>query len=96
MKSSWYVCLFFASAIIVPGCSNHVEEDAISSKEVDSLINRAKQNLVFVDGGEFFLGDVGRGDGRPLNASRDNNKPAIEVKIDSYSISRYETTWGTF
>lgn len=96
MKSSWYVCLFFASAIIVPGCSNHVEEDAISSKEVDSLINRAKQNLVFVDGGEFFLGDVGRGDGRPFNASRDNNKPAIEVKIDSYSISRYETTWGDF
>lgn len=90
-----FLCFAFA-IFIASGCSNHVEEGALSSGEVESLINRAQQNLVYVDGGEFFLGDVGREDGRPFNASRDNNKPAIEVKLDSYSISQHETTWGDF
>lgn len=97
MKFNCYARLFFTFAVfVVSSCSNHIEQDAPSSGEIDSLINRAQQNLVYVDGGKFFLGDVGTDDGRPFNPLRENNKPAIEVELDSYSISRYETTWGDF
>lgn len=96
MHSNWYVCLFITSTFFASGCSNHVGDSKVSSEEVDSLINRVKQNLVHVDGGQFFIGDMGREDGQPFNPSKNNNKPAVEVRIDSYSISRYETTWGDF
>lgn len=97
MRFNWYACLFFAfSVIAVSGCKKDVEQHDRVSEDVESLINRAKQNLVYVDGGEFFLGDVGNDEGRPFNSLLGNNKPAIKVKLDSYSISRYETTWGDF
>jgi formylglycine-generating enzyme required for sulfatase activity len=55
---------------------------------------QALDNQVFVEGGAFMLGDVGRSDGTPYVTLTDFSRPAVEVSIDSYSISRYETTWG--
>ncbi|PPI83782.1 hypothetical protein KEHDKFFH_12045 [Marinobacter maroccanus] len=61
---------------------------------VSRVVENAIENQVFVEGGEFELGDVGRPDGSAYVTLVDHSRPAIEVKVDSYSISRYETTWG--
>ncbi len=62
------------------------------------MTKRAQENLVFVEGGAFMLGDVGVLKGRPYTGMSHNedNKPPVEVSLDSYSISKYETTWGDF
>lgn len=95
MKFNGYSFLFSVCAFsTVYGCSDQVEENVSSPDEIESLITRAQQNLVYVEGGEFYFGDVGNDDGEPFNSLLDNNKPAIKVKLDGYSISKYETTWG--
>lgn len=61
---------------------------------VTRVVERAIKNQVFVEGGMFRLGDVGRPTGAPYVTLTDFSRPAVEVSIDSFSISRYETTWG--
>jgi len=63
-------------------------------KSAKEIANEAVENQVFVQGGSFQLGDVGRPNGSPYMVLTDHALPPIEVKVDSYSISRYETTWG--
>ncbi|MFD0992319.1 formylglycine-generating enzyme family protein [Tenacibaculum geojense] len=55
------------------------------SKEEQQIINQAKENFVFVEGGTFIMGE--------------NNTPIApehEVTLSSYSISKYETTWKEY
>ena len=78
-------CLIASSALI-SGCS---EESAVSN-----VVEQAIDNQVFVQGGEFVLGDVGKPDGTPYVTLTDHSRPVVNVRIDSYSISRFETTWG--
>ena len=68
-----------------------------SSKQEDSAAGLARQaikNQVFVEGGIFELGDVGHPNGSPYVVLTNHARPAVEVSVDSYSISKYETTWG--
>jgi formylglycine-generating enzyme required for sulfatase activity len=58
------------------------------------VLDKAIENQVFVEGGTFILGDIGRADGTPYVTLTDFSRPAVEVRVDGYSISRYETTWG--
>ncbi|MGP4846243.1 formylglycine-generating enzyme family protein [Marinobacter sp. 1Y8] len=60
------------------------------------MVDAAKENLIFVEGGSFIMGDIGDSDGHPYDPASDNNKPPIQVTLDSFSISRYETTWKQF
>ncbi|RMJ05603.1 Serine/threonine-protein kinase pkn1 [Marinobacter litoralis] len=78
-------CLVVAQAFI-SGCG----EDGL----VSSALEQATDNQVFVKGGEFVLGDIGKPDGSPYVTLTDYSRPAVKIRIDSYSISRYETTWG--
>ena len=64
-----------------------VGESAIK-RQIDAISNQ-----LFVKGGEFKLGDVGAADGSPYVTLTDFAQPAVDVRIDSFSISRYETTW---
>ncbi|MFO7528443.1 MAG: SUMF1/EgtB/PvdO family nonheme iron enzyme [Marinobacter sp.] len=57
------------------------------------IVQNAVSNQVFVEGGDFELGDVGRPDGSPYVTLTDYARPTVDVRVDSYSISRYETTW---
>jgi len=66
----------------------------IESEATQQVIDRALENQVFVEGGTFMLGDVGRASGTLYITLTGFSRPAVEVSIDSYSISRYETTWG--
>jgi formylglycine-generating enzyme required for sulfatase activity len=87
---------YFLYLLIFPisGCSSQI--DQLAPGELESVSNRAQKNLVYVEGGEFFLGDAGDEVGRPFSSLLDNNKPPVKVRLDSYSISKYETTWGDF
>lgn len=97
-KMCWKTKILIFTVFSLAGC------DATSStgplKDADKglslTIESAVRNQVFVKGGTFMLGDVGSPDGRPYTTMLDNNKPPVQVTLDSFSISRYETTWGDF
>jgi len=64
-----------------------------SADAASRIKQKAIENLVFVEGGTFKLGDVGHPNGSPYVVLTDHARPAVEVSVDSYSISKYETTW---
>ena len=80
-------------ATLASGCGNLLSGTG-DSEAVQQVVKQALENQVFVEGGTFMLGDVGRSNGAPYVTLTDFSRPAVEVSIDSYSISRYETTWG--
>uniref|UniRef100_UPI00356AA379 formylglycine-generating enzyme family protein n=1 Tax=Marinobacter sp. TaxID=50741 RepID=UPI00356AA379 len=84
---------FIVISVLLAGCGGTLKHNN-KSKVVQQLLDQAIANQVFVEGGTFMLGDVGRPNGAPYVTLVDFSRPAVEVSIDSYSISRYETTWG--
>lgn len=85
----WLLVTVFASS----GCSSAFDS-SIESDAVTRVVEQAIENQVFVEGGTFKLGDVGRPNGAPYVTLTDYSSPPVEVSVDDYSISRYETTWG--
>ncbi len=64
------------------------------SAEQDALIRQVKANLVFVEGGDFLMGDFGAEHG-PEKIQLDtetDSKPLHKVTLSSYSISKFKTT----
>ena len=78
-----------------PPIKTAVEADNTqSSAELQALIRQVKNNLVFVDGGDFLMGDLGKEYG-PEKIQLDTekySKPLHKVKLTSYSISKFKTT----
>ena len=76
----------------------------VSDKEIQQLLEKTKQNLVFVEGGSFMMGDGGatytdqNGNRRTVKrwTGYTDNKPAHKVTLDSYYIQKYEVTWAEF
>ncbi len=65
-----------------------------NSAEQDALIRQVKANLVFVEGGDFLMGDFGAEYG-PEKIQLDtetDSKPLHKVTLSSYSISKFKTT----
>lgn len=86
------ICVSITTLFVV-GCGNQF--DGVPEPDtVQKVLEQAIENQVFVEGGTFILGNVGRSNGSPYVTLTDFSCPAVEVSIDSYSISRYETTWG--
>ncbi len=86
VSALWFVVLF-------AGCSS---PEAPSDDEIVEVLDRAKSNLVFVEGGEFWLGDVGNESGVLFNPMADDNKPPKRIELDGFSILKTEVTWGDF
>jgi len=82
--------LFF---VLLAGCSS---PKTPSETEIETVLQNAKNNLVFVKGGEFSLGDVGNESGVLFNPISDDNKPPKLVELTSFSILKTEVTWGEF
>ena len=62
--------------------------------ELQNLIHQVKKNLVFVEGGDFLMGDFGAEYGPEkiqLDTEKDS-KPLHKVTLSSYSISKFKTT----
>lgn len=92
MRMFAHIC-FLMISLLVAGCSNQ-PKGAGKADAVQQLLEQVIEYQMFVEGGTFMLGDVGRPSGAPYVTLTDFSRPAVEVSIDSYSISRYETTWG--
>ncbi|WP_165857713.1 formylglycine-generating enzyme family protein [Marinobacter sp. JSM 1782161] len=88
--------LLIALAVAMAGCSSARSDSDASAESVDSTVNRAVDHLVFLEGGTFRLGDIGAPEDSPYTTLTDDNKPPVSVALDSYSISKYETTWEDF
>lgn len=75
-----------------------------SDNEIKQLLEKTKQNLVFVEGGTFMMGDGGADyidqNGNKTHTDQwtgyPDNKPAHKVILDSYHIQKYEVTWAEF
>lgn len=83
----------FAVPALTAGCGGLLNGTA-ESEAMQKLVTQAVENQIFVEGGAFMLGDVGRPNGSPYVTLTDFSRPPVEVRINSYSISRHETTWG--
>ncbi len=89
---------YCAILLFLASCIDREPEPKIPEAEIKAVTQRALDNLVFVEGGTFMLGDIGVLEGRPYTSLSHNedNKPPVKVSLDSYSISKYETVWEDF
>jgi formylglycine-generating enzyme required for sulfatase activity len=66
---------------------------------LESLKKRTLEQLVFVEGGTFMMGDVGYVDENGIQRYFTNDRdtrPVHQVTLTSYSIQAYEVTFGDF
>ena len=84
---------------LLAGCEEQPEPikplgKAPSTHELGQFVAEMKDQLVFVEGGEFVMGNYGASDGYDseyLQSSTPNN-PAHRVELSSYSIAKFKTT----
>jgi sulfatase modifying factor 1 len=85
--------------VLVAGCeqgdiSSGASSSNMSSQELQVFIKKVKSTLVFVEGGEFLMGDYGLQYGPeklPYDSDKDS-KPLHKVHLSNYSISKYKIT----
>jgi formylglycine-generating enzyme required for sulfatase activity len=90
-------------ALVLQGCEQSAERSVPASApnspaELQQFIQAIKQNLVFVEGGEFLMGDFGpqyAPERAPYDRDKDS-KPLHKVELSSYSISRFKATNAEF
>lgn len=66
----------------------------ITDAELQQFVTSVKDNLVFVEGGEFLMGDFGpqyAPERAPYDRDRDS-KPLHRIKLSSYSINKFKVT----
>lgn len=71
---------------------------AVSPAELEQFIQTIKDNLVFVEGGEFLMGDFGpqhAPERAPYDRDQDS-KPLHKVELSNYSISKFKVTNAEF
>ncbi|WP_275074755.1 formylglycine-generating enzyme family protein [Providencia rettgeri] len=82
---------------LLTGCDQQLTAEQETQKQqlIDDLLN----NMVFIEGGTFLMGDFGSGhDGKstlPYSIGKDN-KFVHDVTLDNFSLSKYRVTWGQF
>ncbi|MNJ35592.1 Serine/threonine-protein kinase pkn1 [compost metagenome] len=83
----------------VSGCEQAANQDSYASSEVSAdelvgFISQVKGNLVFVEGGDFLMGDYGVQYGPeklPYDSDKDS-KPLHRVELSGYSVARFKVT----
>ncbi len=87
------------SLLVMSGCTESSDKSGALSGEVDSqelrtFVEGVIDNLVFVEGGKFLMGDFGSQFG-PDKVQYDgdkDSKPLHEVALTSYSIEKFKVT----
>ena len=86
------IVTLFALVVLMNGglaVAQHLpEEVAEQSVRLKELFKELDKQMVRVQGGSFIMGCQ---DGRDVNC-RDDEKPAREVRLESFAIARYEVT----
>ncbi|WP_273840549.1 formylglycine-generating enzyme family protein [Providencia rettgeri] len=87
--------ILLAGLGLLTGCDQQLTPEQESQKQ--QLIDDSLNNMVFIEGGTFLMGDFGSGhDGKstlPYSVDKDN-KFVHNVTLDSFSLSKYRVTWG--
>lgn len=96
MKINNIKILFLSLLILITmnGCSKL--DDPKHAKAVQTVLAETHVNMVFVKGGSFMMGDTGDGKDLEFFTNRDELREATKVTLSSYSINKFETTWGEF
>ncbi|WP_369310405.1 formylglycine-generating enzyme family protein [Providencia rettgeri] len=89
--------LLLSAVLVTTGCDQPLTAE--QEKQKQQLLNDSLNNMVFIEGGTFLMGDFGSGhDGKstlPYSIDKDN-KFVHNVTLDSFSLSKYRVTWGQF
>jgi formylglycine-generating enzyme required for sulfatase activity len=85
-------------ALTLPGCGNAEPEKVPASNshqvELQAFVDSIKTDLVFVEGGEFLMGDFGPEYGPerlPYDIDEDS-KPLHRVQLSGFSMSKFKVT----
>jgi formylglycine-generating enzyme len=89
-----------ATVLLIGGCHAQSErpDPAVIASRITALTQKAKADLVEVQGGEFLMGDFGEihsKDKLPYTSEADN-KPLHKVRLSDYAIQKYKVTYGDF
>ena len=76
-----FLALIFCICFVVISCNSQKQ----GTPEQQAILSKAKANFVFVEGGTFIMGN-----------NNVYDAPEHKVTLDSYSISKYETTFKEF
>ncbi|NSL57092.1 formylglycine-generating enzyme family protein [Uliginosibacterium aquaticum] len=94
---SLVLCLAACEASTTPPASG-TKAPSPEGSALQTLIAKTKKNLVFVEGGTFQMGDFGMVHNAaklPYYGALDT-MPLHEVKLDSFSIAAYKTTYEDY
>ncbi|WP_227523165.1 MULTISPECIES: formylglycine-generating enzyme family protein [Psychrobacter] len=106
-----FVSLFILPLFTMTACAKEpsVDSDGIpktrsnltadEQKQLDDFLVQQKENMRFIEGGSYEMGDFGSkvtiNDGGPIRSESDN-KPLHKVTLDSFSMNAYKATYGDF
>lgn len=96
------IVLLSATLILITGCDNNNDKstpDPALQAAISDVITRSQADMVFVEGGEFMMGDFGLLDIYNTNGYIDrdlNTRTLHNVKLNNYSLNRYQITYHDY
>jgi len=97
MKDAIRAGLMFLAVVPLISCDQQKQAAKVPEKsgaELSKFIAEIKENLIYVEGGEFLMGDYGEQYGPehlPYDA-RQHSKPLHKVELTGYSIGKFKTS----
>ncbi|MEM0706049.1 formylglycine-generating enzyme family protein [Enterobacter quasihormaechei] len=97
MKKRVKIGFMMLSAVLLISCdqqNSSVVPAKKNSKDLLNFVDEIKSEQIFVEGGEFLMGDYGEQYGPerlPYDAKQDS-KPLHKVELTAYSISKFKTS----
>ena len=95
--------IFTLILIFLCSCNTNVTKKDHTSIEVQSLIDKTYEKMIFVEGGSFMMGDPRQAFADALGKdawtqyfTSDRNVPVHRVKLDSYYMGAYEVTYADY
>ncbi|MBY5983686.1 formylglycine-generating enzyme family protein [Halomonas sp. DP5Y7-2] len=109
MERFYRLSIPIIACVVMTGCDGSAsKEEAAGLKDADSpvnqeavmaLIQKTMDNMIFVEGGNFQMGDFGpidpKAEGLFYTADTDD-EPVHEVTLDSYSISAVQVSYADY
>ena len=88
---------------LLSACQSPSNDTPTLESDIKRVIQQTLDNMVFVEGGSFIMGDFGKlernSDGSQFLAHWSSDKDddfLHKVTLDSFSINKYEVTWEEF
>lgn len=98
MRMKFFIAVL-ALAWMLTGCEQASRDDEesegdTSAQELENFLGLVKSRLVFVEGGEFLMGDFGEeyGPDKLRYDLQKDSKPLHKVKLSGYSIGQFKVT----